>query len=160
MSGRLIELGSGKVPQRAIRHLAQLPYCVTYALDENVTTIPGVDFGAGNEAFVLRTPANMRAKCLEVAIYKISETFSTTTLEASVEIGDGSDQDGFCYTDDFGALAAATPANYSAKSGTLNAGALGDIIEPADLVTVTCVAPTGGTPAGRACVGVTFLYFE
>ena len=159
MSGQLVSTLRGKIPQRAIRYLGQLPYAVTYQLDENVTTIPGVDFGAGDEAFVLRTPATLRAKPMEVAIYKVSETFTTTTLEASVEIGDGSDQDEFAYTDDFGALAAATPGNYSAHAGSLNIGDT-EFIQPADLVTVTCVAPTGGTPAGRAQVAVTFLYFE
>jgi len=159
MSGELIATLAGKVPQRAIRHLGKLPYAVTYQLDENVTTIPGVDFGAGDEAFILNTPSSLRAKPLEVSVYKVSETFSTTTLEASVEIGDGSDQDEFAYTDDFGAMAAATPQNFSAHGGNLNIGDT-EIIQPDDLVTVTCVAPTGGTPAGRAMVAVTFLYFE
>lgn len=156
---RLIELSGGKVPQRAIRHLSSLPYAASYHLSEDVTTIPGVDFGQGDEAFVLNTPGTLRAKPIEVNCYKVTETFTTTTLEASVEIGDGTDQDEFAYTDDFGAMAAATPQCFCAHDGTLNVGDT-EIIEPNDLVTVTCVAPTGGTPAGRCMVSVTFLYFE
>lgn len=159
MSGELISTVGGKIPQRAIRHLAQLPYVATYQLDENVTTIPGVDFGAGDEAFVLATPGTLRAKPIEVSLYKITETFTTDTAEASVEIGDGTDQDEFAYTDDFGAAAAAAPLCFTAAEGNLNVGDT-EIIQPDDIVTVTCVAPTGGTPAGRAMVAVSFLYFE
>jgi len=159
MSGELITSLGGKVPQRAIRHLGKLPYVTTYHLSEDVTTIPGVDFGAGDDAFVLRTPTTLRCKPIEVSVYMVSETFNEVTTSARVDIGDGSDADEFALTDDFGALAAATPGNYSAHAGSLQVGDT-EIIEPGDYVTVTCVAPTGGTPAGRAMVSCTFLNFE
>ena len=159
MSGILIESVAGKVPQRAIRYLSQLPFAVSYHLSEDVTTIPGVDFGAGNEAFILATPGALRAKPMSVDIYKVSETFTATTLPARVDIGDGSDVNGFAYTGSIGTLATTAALNFSANDGTLVEGVLG-IIEPGDQVTVTCIAPTGGTPAGRAMVTATFLYFE
>lgn len=159
MSGQLVSTLKGKVPQRAIRYLGQLPYVASYHLSEDVTTIPGVDFGAGDEAFIIATPATLRGKPIGVDVYKVSETFTDTTLEASVEIGDGTDQDEFAYTGDFGTLATTAALNFSAHAGTLVVGDT-EIIQPADQVTITCVAPTGGTPAGRAMVSVQFLYFE
>jgi len=159
MSGELISSLAGKVPQRAIRHLSSLPYVASYHLSEDVTTIPGVDFGAGDEAFVIATPATLRAKPLEVAIYKITETFNSTTTQARVDIGDGSDADEFALTDDFNDNASTAPICFTAHEGSLQVGDT-EIIQPDDIVTVTCVAPTGGTPAGRAMVSVSFLYFE
>lgn len=159
MSGELISTLAGKIPQRAIRHLGSLPYVNTYHLSEDVTTIPGVDFGAGDDTFVLRTPTTLRGKPIAVDVYMVSETFTTTTTSARIDIGDGSDADEFALTDDFGALAAATPGSYTSHAGTLQVGDT-EIIEPGDYVTITCVAPTGGTPAGRAMASATFLYFE
>jgi hypothetical protein len=159
MSGRLIELQGGKVPQRAIRYLNRLPYVVSYHLSEDVTTIPGVDFGAGDYASIIKTPALLRAKPMDVSVYKVTETFNAVTTAARVDIGDGTDADEFAYTGGFGTLATTTALNFSAHAGTLLVGDT-EIVEPADDVTVTCVAPTGGTPAGRAMVAVSFLYFE
>jgi hypothetical protein len=156
---RLIELSGGKVPQRAIRHLSSLPYTVSYHLSEDVTTIPGVDFGAGDDAFLLKTPTSLRGKPMNVAVYMVSEQFTATTTAARVDIGDGSDADEFAYTGGFGTLNTTAGLNFSAQDGSLLVGDA-EIIEPADLVTITCVAPTGGTPAGRAMVEVTILYFE
>jgi hypothetical protein len=150
---------NGTVPQRAIRYLETMPYYVTYHLSEDVTTIPGVDFGAGDEAFVLATPGTFRGKPIAVDIYKITETFNSVTTQARVDIGDGTDQDEFALTDDFNDNASTAPIHFSVSDGTLNVGDT-EIIQPADVVTVTCVAPTGGTPAGRAMVGVTMLYFK
>ena len=49
MSGRIIEIMGGKIPQRAIRHLASLPYVVTY----QSTAV--IDFGnTGDDAFLPR----------------------------------------------------------------------------------------------------------
>jgi len=153
---------NGVVPQRAIRYLETMPYYVTYHLSEDVTLIPGVDFGAGDEAFVLATPSLFRAKPISVDIYKITETFNSVTTQARVDIGDGTDANGFAFTDDFNDNAAAAPIHFSVSDGSLNIGVLDTqgIVQPNDILTVTCVAPTGGTPAGRAMVGVTILYFK
>lgn len=157
MSGTLISTASGKIPQRALRFLDQLPYVAQYHLSEDVTTVFGVDFGAGDAAFVLATPATRRAKPLEVQIYGVSETFNSVTTSARVDIGDGTDDDEFALTNDF---ADGTVAQvFTSYDGTIVVGDQ-EIIEPGDQVTVTCVAPTGGTPSGRAGVSVAFIYFE
>lgn len=159
MSGQILEFAAGKIPQRAIRYLNQLPYFVSYDFLES-GAINGVDFGAGDEAFIIKTPSTRRGLPFSVDIYDVTETFNTDTTEARVDIGDGSDADEFALTDDFGALTTALGgATFNVADGTLVAGDT-PIVEPGDYVTVTCVAPTGGTPAGIAKVGVTFLYFE
>ena len=161
MSGELISVFGGKVPQRAIRQLDKLPYAVSYELETN-QTLNGVDFGASNDAFIIQTHGSKRAKPIEVLLYDITENFAGTTTKASVEIGDGSDADGFAYTDDVADADATTAKgslHMSSAAGTITAGALGDIIEAGDYVTVTCVAGTG-TPTGIARVSVSFLYFD
>jgi hypothetical protein len=142
---------NGKVPQRAIRYIETLPYFVTYGEE-------AVDFGAGDSTTILATPAQFRGKVISVDSYNNSETFNSVTLAASVEIGDGTDQDGFAFTADF---ADGTDAqHFSGADGTITAGALGEIIQPADQVTITYVAPTGGTPTGISNVATTLLYFK
>ena len=150
MSGNTIDVFAGKVPQRVVRSLGGLPYQVTYNFN-------AIDFGAGNSTAILATPANLRCKPLAVDVYNVSETFNSVTTSARVDIGDGSDADEFALTNDF---ADGTVGQvFTAFDGNL---AVGDqeIIEPGDQVTVTFVAPTGGTPTGIANVGVTVLYFE
>ncbi len=151
-----IDIFGGKVPQRAIRYLDQLPYVHCFHFS-NVAA--GVDFGAGDSQYQLQTPVGRRAKPIEVSVYDVTETFTDDTTEASVEIGDGSDQDEFAYTDDFSTLAADNADTFTSYDGSLVVGDT-EIIEGDDEVTVTCVAPTGGTPAGIAKVSVAFMYFE
>jgi hypothetical protein len=161
MSGELIATVGGKVPQRAIRYLDQLPYVATYQLDED-NIIVGVDFGGADEAFIINTHNSKRAKCVEALVYDITENFAGTTTKASIEVGDGSDADGFCYTDDFvdAEMTTAVGAkHYSSAAGSITAGALGEIIEADDQVTITCVASTG-SPTGIGRVAVSFLYFD
>ena len=163
MSGELISVFGGKVPQRAIRHLDKLPYVASYELETNQTLL-GVDFGASNDAFILQMHGSKRAKCVEVLLYDITENFAGTSTKASVEIGDGTDADGFAYTADVADADATTAIgskHFSSAAGTITAGALDEqgIIQAADYVTVTCVASTG-TPTGIARVSVSFLYFD
>lgn len=150
MSGSIIANSAGKVPQRAIRYLNQLPYFTSYVEE-------AVDFGAGNSTFIFGTPSTLRGKPFAVDIYNASEAFNSVTTAARVDIGDGSDADEFALTDDF--ADGTTGQNFSANAGSLQVGDT-EIIEAGDQVTVTCVAPTGGTPAGIASVAVTVLYFE
>ena len=160
MSGELISTVGGKVPQRAIRHLDQLPYAASYEIEEN-QTLNGVDFGGTLSAYIIQMHATKRAKCLEVNLYDITENFAGTT-KGAVQIGDGSDADGFAYTDDFVDAALTTTLgskSYSSAAGTITAGALGEIIEPADYVTVTCKANVTSA-TGIARVSVSFLYFD
>lgn len=144
-------LGSGKVPQRLIRELVNVPYFVTY----QSTAV--VDFGASNASIlVFETPASRRGKPLQVDLYANAETFAGTTSKAAVAIGDGSDIDEFALTDDIADGTASQTFNVA--DGTLAVGDV-EIIEPDDQVTVTAVAATG-SPTGQAFVGVTMLYFE
>jgi len=156
MSGELISTNRGKIPQRAIRHIDELPYAVTYEVEENQILL-GVDFGGSDYPFIIATPASRRAKCIEVQIAEVTETFAAVTTDASVEIGDGSDQDGFAFTDD---IADGTASQiFTSYDGSISPGALGEIIQPGDQVTITAVAGTG-TPTGIARVFCTFLYFQ
>ena len=163
MSGELISVFGGKVPQRALRQLDKLPYVASYELEANQTLL-GVDFGASDDTFILQMHGSKRAKCVEVLLYDITENFAGTTTKASVQIGDGSDADGFAYTDDVADAEATTAVgskHFSSAAGSITPGALNSqgIIEAGDYVTVTAVAGTG-TPTGIARVSVSFLYFD
>jgi hypothetical protein len=156
MSGELISTARGKIPQRAIRHIDELPYAVTYDIVESAS-VYGVDFDGSNIASILATPASRRAKCIEVQIYDTSEAFVDDTTPGYVAIGDGSDIDEFGRTDDIvDGLAGQVFTSYDGTFGSADF----DIIEAGDQVTVTCVAGTGTLAAGIAKVAVTFLYFQ
>jgi len=160
MSGELISTLGGKVPQRAIRHLDRLPYVASYEIEENQTLL-GVDFGGTLSAYIIQMPASKRAKVLEALIYDITEEFEGTT-KGAIQFGDGSDADGFAYTDDFvdaSMTVAKGSIHYSSAAGTITEGALGGIIEAADYVTVTCKANVTSAK-GIARVSVSFLYFD
>lgn len=150
MSGELISTLKGKVPQRAIRHLGDLPYAVTYNCGI------ALDIGAGNKATDFITDAAFRGKIQAISVYDITETFNSVTTAPRIDIGDGSDADYWCTVE----IADGTTAqHFSAAAGTIVANQA-EIIEPGDVVTVTSVAPTGGTPTGIANVDVTVLYFK
>jgi len=156
---RLIELMGGKVPQRSLRYLDRLPYVVSYEIEENQTLL-GVDFGGSLSAYIIQTHASKRAKPIEVNIYDISENFAGTT-KGKVQFGDGTDADEFAVTDDFVDAALTTTLgskHYSSAAGTLNIGDT-EIIQPADYVTVTCVANVTSA-TGIARVSVSFMYFD
>lgn len=145
-----IDVFAGKVPQRVIRSLAALPYTASYLAQ-------AVDFSSDSTPIVFATPANLRAKVLAVDVYNVSVAFTADTTAARVEVGDGVDADEFVLTADIAASSDAQ--SFTAFDGTIVAGDQ-EIIEAGDQVTVTCVAPTGGVPAGTADVAVTVLYFE
>ncbi len=157
MSGELIIGARGKVPQRAIRHIDELPYAVTYDIVEDFAIL-GVDFGASNVETIIITPANRRGKVIDVNLFEITESFTSTTTAANVSVGDGSDIDEFGVTDDF--VDGTASQNFTSYNDSFGSADF-DIIEPADLVTITCVAATGGSPdAGIGRVNVTILYFQ
>lgn len=153
MSGTLISDVAGKVPQRAIRYLEQLPYFVTY----QSTAV--IDFGnTGDDAFLtITTPVNKRGKVFQVDLYAGAEDFAGTTDKAYVAIGTTDAGQEIAYTDDV-ADGALTPISYTADNG-LNEGTVGNVIEPGDLV-YCCGMDATGTPTGQAFAGVTFLFFE
>lgn len=151
MSGRLIELCRGKVPQRAIRHLAELPYTVTY----QSTAV--IDFGnTGDDAFLtIITPSDKRGKVIQAEFYANAETFAGTTKGAEIAIG----------TTDGGAEVAitgvktdgVTSETFTAADGTLIDGAT-PIIEGGDTIYLNGIDATG-TPTGQSFASVTILYF-
>jgi hypothetical protein len=147
-----IDVFATKVPQRVIRSLAGLPYTATYK------ALAAVDFGAGDSTpIIFGTPANLRALILAVDVYNVSETFNSVTTAARVEVGDGANADEFVLTSDF--EDGTDGQSFTTFDGTIVTG-VQQIVEPDDQVTVTCVAPTGGTPTGIAEVSVTVLYFD
>jgi hypothetical protein len=152
MSGRLIELGAGKVPQRAIRHLHQLPYAVTY----QSTAV--IDFGnTGDDAFAtIQTPSDKRGKVIQVDLYAGAENFAGTTDKAYIAIGTTDAGQEIAYTDDV-ADGALTPVSYVEGDG-LNEGTVGNVMDPDDIIYM-CGMDATGTPTGQAFASVTVLYF-
>ena len=154
MSGELISTLRGKIPQRAIRHLSGLPFATTIQWE-------AVDFGTPTANLTFNAPSTMRGKVMNIDLTGVTETFTTVTLAAGIEVGvDGGDTDAYCTTNrGISALAAATAQNFNANNGTLINGVT-EIIPGGGIVTVTPIAPTGGTPAGIADLSLTVLYFE
>ena len=153
MSGEMISTLRGKVPQRAIRHLQDLPYTITY----QSTAVQ--DFGdTGDAAFAtITTPADRRGKVMAVEIFAGAENFAGTTDKAYVAIGTTDAGQEIAYTDDV-ADGALTPVIYTAGNG-LNVGTVGNVIDEGDLVYM-CGMDATGTPTGQAFVAVTLLYFK
>lgn len=128
------------------KDLDDAPFTATY-------TFPAKDFGAGNWTEIVETPARYRGVVKAVTLYDVTEVFSTTTTEASVNVGTASDADEFAYTGDLGALAADASDCPALTDGATK------LIAPSTSLQVQGIAPTGGTPTGIATVAVTVLYF-
>lgn len=122
------------------------PTTVTY-------TFQAKDFGAGNSSARIRGPKNMRGKVVDVMVDTITETFSATTTQAYVRLGDGSDADAYAE------LPLGTTATTATAAATVT-GTITDTTIPDDEnVTVSFVAPTGGTPEGIGTVRVVIDWF-
>ena len=121
------------------------PYAVTY-------TFPQVDFGAGDSTEVIAGHPDRVGYIQEVVVTRVTETFTTDTTEARVEVGDGTDPDYHVVSANLGALAATESARPVLTPGVERNLGVQD-------ATVTFVAPTGGVPAGIADVSVTVLWF-
>jgi len=107
------------------------------------------DFGAGNATEVIRGPAGKTGVVRSVSLFNVTEAFNSVTTSARVDIGDGSDADGYARTNDFSDLAVG-----AAESHTVIEGVLGNELPGNTNITLTFVAPTGGTPTGIADVQV------
>jgi hypothetical protein len=153
MSGELVSTVAGKIPQRALRYIDQLPYFVTY----QSTAV--IDFGnTGDDAFAtITTPTDRRGKVMQVDLYGGAENFAGTTDKAYIAIGTTDAGQEIAYTDDV-ADGALTPISYRPGAG-LNEGTVGNIIDAGDLV-YCCGMDATGTPTGQAFAGVTFMFFE
>lgn len=144
-------LTAAQAIQAALEGIAAL----TAFSDHSVTYyFSGVDFGAGDSTQSINTPAALRGKIKNVTLYNVTETFTDDTTQARIDIGDGVDADEFALTADFGTLAANASLVPAITDGDT------PIIPVGDIVTITFVAPTGGTPAGISDVAITIDYFK
>jgi len=122
-----------------------LPITVSYNLGL-------VDYGAGDTVQLVAPPPGVTSARLEFVHLDCNETFNDDTTEGGVQVGDGTTADKFMDAR-VGTLAIDTAASFNdykeagkfidlARDG--NAGAA------LSFLTVTLLAPTGGTPAGIA----------
>lgn len=110
-----------------------------------------IDFGAGGEVVSITGPKG-KAGTLKAIHVMATETFTTTTTAGRVDIGTAADTDAYA-SFNLGALADTDSA--STDDGTTDTDAVISADIPADTqVEVTCVAPTGGTPAGIGYVSI------
>lgn len=120
-----------------------------------------VDFGAGDSTKKLKVPRGATMGRVLDILLAASETFTQTTTPGLVQVGDGTTADKFASLT-CGALAAgSTLGGGDVAGGVFESVYLagnynsGDGLH--DLI-LTCVAPTGGTPAGIADVIVIVGY--
>ena len=125
----------------------------------------GVDFGAGADIeFVLAVPLSgrdsvipgtrMRGRVVGVTIHNITEVFAGSTLDAGVQVGDGSDPD--LYFEDGRTLDETVDTAESVYLQDDGAGV--DIPAGEAEITVTCQVATG-TPTGIADMTVHIDWF-
>lgn len=120
-----------------------------------------VDYGAGDSVQLIPAPPGCTRARIEGVLLDCDETFNTDTTEGGVQIGDGTDPDKF-FTCSVGALAVNTAASFAgATSGypTVDMDRDGNAGAAMTFLTVTMVAPTGGTPAGIANTTVVIHWF-
>ena len=114
------------------------PYCFTFLHD----------FGAATEGLIFRGPAKKQGTIEEVEVIAY-ETFNAVSSEAAVNIG--SSALGAQYV----AMGLGTLADGDEQRMTDTAADLVDSALPADTdIHLTLLAPTGGTPAGKAYVQI------
>ena len=102
------------------------------------------DFGAASEAMTFRGPKGKQGTIKEINVDSF-ELFTNTTTEAFIRLGSAAS--GYEYVNmGLGTLADGANAQLTAVAADLVLEAL-----PADTdIHLTLVAPTGGTPAGKA----------
>jgi len=111
-----------------------------------------VDYGAGNSVQLIPVPPNVSRARLEFVLLDVDETFNTDTTDGRFQVGDGTTADKFMDAD-IGAAAVDTAVSFACGK---DAGKEIDLDRDGDggaaltFLTVTMVAPTGGTPAGIA----------
>lgn len=116
-------------------------YVVTY-------NFPALDVGAGTITRKIRVPKGATgARVLDIHAFA-SETFSQTTTAARAQVGIAGDLDKFVDAN-LGALAAGNAFSLADSVGA-HKGVWHDGEDDVSELTVTFVAPTGGTPAGIA----------
>jgi hypothetical protein len=113
------------------------------------------DFGAGSEEFSVKGPKGKKGLLVDYGVLSPVQTFTATTTAATVAIGTTADPDAYGDELSLGTLADKAGAKSvltDTRPGTTAYDALMlNRSLPADTaVVVTCTAPTGGTPAGKA----------
>jgi hypothetical protein len=107
------------------------------------------DYGAGDIAEVIRGPVGRRGTVISAVVFNVTEVFNSVTTAARLDVGDGSDQDGYALSSDYADVAVA-----GSGAVLFSAGALGNDLPGDTEITLTMVAPTGGTPTGIADTAV------
>lgn len=112
-----------------------------------------VDFGNGNTTYDITGPTGKRGRVKAVSLI-CTETFNAVTTPAHVLVGTAADTDAYVdYT--VGELAAGAGVVKTDESGLTIVADL-----PADTeARISCIAPTGGTPAGIAYTTVTIVWY-
>jgi len=119
--------------------------------DRRSYVFPAVDFGAGNTSHSFQGPKGKAGRLVAIHL-SASETFTNTTTQGQILVGTGADTDAYALMN-LGTTAATD--SVSSDDGVTDTDAILSADIPADTqVEVTCVAPTGGTPAGIGTVTV------
>lgn len=122
--------------------------------DRRTYVLSAHDFGAGAGSASVRGPKGKKGVLIDYGVQNVSETFNAVATPATIAVGDGSDVDAF--GEEFSLATVAAGSGRSVQSvyesdGIYNENVIVNRHIPADTdVTLTFVAPTGGTPAGIA----------
>lgn len=120
-----------------------------------------VDYGAGNSVQLIPAPPGCTGARIECVLLDVDETFNTDTTEGAVQVGDGTDADKF-FAASVGAAAADTAVSFAGATEaypTIDMARDGNAGAAMTFLTVTLVAPTGGTPAGIANTTLVIHWF-
>ncbi len=122
------------------------PQTISYSIGE-------YDFGAASQSLSVKGPSGSAGRLIDICV-SATETFTSTTTEATVLIGTAGD------TNAYASLGLGTTADTNAITASETSGAIIAADIPADTqVEVTLTAPTGGTPAGIGYVTITIDWF-
>lgn len=119
--------------------------------DRRFYVFPNVDYGAGNSSHSFQGPKGKTGRLIDIHL-SATETFNSVTTDGYTDIGTAADPDAYAHFVQ-GDLAATD--SVCGTDGATDTDWLISAEIPADTqVEVTCVAPTGGTPAGIATTTV------
>lgn len=117
------------------------------------------DFGNGDITKKIRPPRGATRGRVEAIHALASEVFNQVTTQALTQVGVASDLDAFAEMQ-MGALADAATLSDSDQTGVFVDDGQFDLSqETEDELTLTFVAPTGGTPTGIADVDIAISWF-
>ena len=125
---------------------------MSYSIPNRRTYVfPAVDYGAGDSSHSFRGPKGKAGTLVDIHLHA-TETFNSVTTDGYTAVGTAADTDAYALFVQ-GDLAA---TDSICATGMSDPDWLIDANLPADTqIEVTCVAPTGGTPAGIATVEIT-----